>query len=178
METRKQGLTIAVQNGDLHYHPFALAALSVAVDNPGNPRAEEFGDMGEFVMHAQAAHAQEIMEQGVTICSDAPDTFVAFVYAGLSAFDKAISFARSLRSKCADATIVILTCDCDPWMKESALAPLIQSGEIQHAVMTWECGGRGALKDMLDALVAAWPAELSAPEQLPVSKKRRKKRSS
>lgn len=174
VETRKQGLTIGVQNGGLHYDPFALVALTVAVDNPGDPMAAELGDMGHAVMHEQAVDAQEIMAQGVTISSDAPGSFIAFVYAGLSAFDEAISFAQSLRAKVADATIVILTCDCDPWRKESELLPLIQRGEIQHAVMTRECGGRGAMADMLDGLIAAWPAELSAPKQLPAPRKKTK----
>ena len=82
---------------------------------------------------------------------------LAVVYAGLSAFQESLDYARKIRKSNPQCKVVVLTCDCDPRMKELVLAKALENGEIDEAIMTSECGGYYGMREILDGFVAAWP---------------------
>lgn len=155
----KGGLTIWVQNGDVIYSDVAFGMLAAGVFNPSDPVMRIVSEAGNRKLNAQAATAQAQVEQAL---ADQPaivnaENILAVVYAGLSAFDKAVAFASSLRAQHSHATVVVLTCDCQLESKGFELKPLMERGVIDYALATPECGGRKPMRTLLEALVAAWP---------------------
>lgn len=158
----KNGLTIRVQNGDVSYSDKASVAVLVgAFGGPSNSAALRLGMIGCDMMKIEADAAQEKVEQALTVGpSIDDDNVLAVVYAGLSAFGATVDFARSLRRQYPQATLVVLTCDCDLTSKRFELERLMEQGAIHHAIATSECGGRNSMRQLLEALVAAWHGEI------------------
>ena len=162
--TRKPGLTVLVQNGSLQYSEASYAALCFGEWNLGNPVGDAIGMMGIDMQHREACVAQASVVQrlgGVrTALGDAP--VLSVIYAGLSAFDESVDFARALRKDIPQAHIVVVTCTCDGDQKMPTLRRAIDAGEIEDAVFTDGCGGYGTMRDILDTLITAWPASPQA----------------
>lgn len=158
--TGKPGLTVLVQSGHLEYSQASYAALFFGERHLGHPFGDFVGMMGVQMQHQEAVAAQASVVQqlgGVrTALGDAP--VFAVIYAGLSAFDESVAFARALRQDIPHAHVVVVTCDCDASRKEVALTRALDSGDIEDAVFTNGCGGYGTMREVLDALITAWPA--------------------
>jgi hypothetical protein len=147
--TGKQGLMIEVQNGNLKYSP--TADLIYAFPSP-------ICAIGAEAMDAEAGAAQAIVESATKIEQPEADTaFIAVVYAGLSAFGKAVNFARKIKQDKPAAKVVVLTCDCDLRAKEDILRSMLQSHDLEAVIVDHECGGRGAMRDILREFVRVWP---------------------
>ena len=48
-----------------------------------------------------------------------------------------------------------MSCDCEQSRKERALKSHV-GNEIEYVVITENCGGAGALSDILDAILTTW----------------------
>ena len=131
--TGKDGLTIQVQDGN----------------NPAVSGAEEA--------------AQAVVEESLEIEARSDATLLVVIYAGLSAFDQGVDFARKVKEDHPAAKVVILTCDCDLTWKSRKLTPLLENKELDAVVVTDECGGRGAMRDILKAVIASWPVPVRFP---------------
>jgi hypothetical protein len=147
--TRKEGLAIQVQNGDLHY-----SSLTDLVYLLGTPLAK----IGSEAIKEEARAAQSELESLLNIETAEDASFLAVVYAGLSAFDEAVAFARKVKKDNPAAKVVVVTCDCDLNNKARVLFPMLERREIEAAVVTSECGGRGTMRDILEKIVNDWPA--------------------
>lgn len=158
VETNKESLCILVQNGFLEYSPLAIVALLI----PEN----DVRQAGCNLMTEEGRRSQQVLQEKLAATMPAADEvgadMLAVVYAGLSAFDEALVYARGIRGQYPQATIVILTCDCDLRRKEQVLGPLVESGEINHIVVTGFCGGEKDSEEILDGLVSAWPTTIPA----------------
>lgn len=155
----KGGLTIRVQNGDVIYSDAAFGMLVAGAFHPSDPSMRRVSDIGNRILNTQAATTQAKVEQALAdqLAIVNAENILAVVYAGLSAFDKAVAFASSLRAQHPHATVVVLTCDCQLESKRFELEPLIKQGVINYALTTPECGGREPMRKLLEALIAAWP---------------------
>ncbi|MGB7957765.1 MAG: hypothetical protein WCF77_02895 [Minisyncoccia bacterium] len=125
--------------------------------NIGTPLAQ----IGSEAMDEEARTAQSELEAKLKIESQANASLLAVVYAGLSAFDEALEFARKVKQDRPDAKVVIVTCDCDLRRKASILEPMLQSEELEAVVVTHWCGGRSTMRDILEKIVEVWPVSVS-----------------
>lgn len=155
VETGKKGLKVIVQNGRMAFDPFDLAGLMIGNIFPEHPEARKIGDVALESCEYRAGSAQERVERVLALKKD--DNMLAVIYAGVSGFEKATDFAVRLKQENPKTIIVVLTCDCNPSWKEESLLPLVEAGEIDYALVTGECGGRRAMKSILEKLVSIWP---------------------
>jgi hypothetical protein len=156
VNTGKEGLTIEVRNGDLEYSPVADLVYAL-----GTPLAA----IGAAAMEEDARDAEATLEAAIAIeAIESKDngTLIVVVYAGLSAFDEAVAFARRIKQSQPGAKVVVVTCNCDLRYKEPVLEPMLQDKELEAVVVTPECGGRGTMRDILEGFVAAWPNNVPA----------------
>ncbi len=141
--TGKPGLEVTIRTG-------GLAAYTI--EPRLGPRAEV------RAMELQATLAQLAVEQVAgDIAAQKYDLVV--VYLGLTAFEPALRFVRLLRRALPKARLVTLTCDCNVREKSERLAKPFADNTIDFAVVTPRCGGEEDMRDLVDALVTAWPAE-------------------
>ncbi|MDP1689999.1 MAG: hypothetical protein Q8L52_02235 [bacterium] len=82
---------------------------------------------------------------------------IAVVYAGLSAFASAVDTVKELHKRSPGTFIAVLTCDCDLAAKKWELGTV---DGIGATIVTPHCGGRGEMRDILEAFVAQWPRQL------------------
>lgn len=150
VDTKNDCLTIQVQNGDLDYSPITDLVYLL-----GTPLAA----VGGAAMEEEARDAQSALEASLAIEYKENTLFIAVVYAGLSAFDEALDFARSVKKDQPAAKVVIVTCNCDLGHKDRVLEPLLQSKELDAVIVTYECGGRATMRDVLEGFMAAWPKD-------------------
>ena len=92
-------------------------------------------------MDEEARSAQAEMESSLKIKTTEDSSFLAVVYAGLSAFNEAVEFARKIKNDNPAAKVVIVTCDCDLNHKARGLVPMLQDKELDAVVITSGCGG-------------------------------------
>lgn len=150
----KPGLSIQVQEGQLEYSP---GTDLVYLPDPFLAR------IGSMIMDEEARVAQQVLESKLEICKPSEDTpFIAFVYAGLSAYREAIAMAQTIRQSHAAAKIVVVTCDCMLYDKERILKPLLEKKEIDAVVVTSQCGARDFMADIVRQLVHIWPDTVAA----------------
>ena len=154
VETDKDGLTIQVQNGNLEYSPTADLIYFI-----GTP----LGEIGSQAMRSEARAAQSELESKLKIEAQKNASFLAVIYAGLSAFDEAIEMARKVKQEYVASKVVIVTCDCDFGRKHRTLDPMLASGQIDTVVETYECGGFATMRDILRATINSWPARVPVP---------------
>ncbi len=161
-DSGKPGLTVTVQNGDLHYSPESGEIALALMMTPGLENSQLGNALGEQMagmMDREARLAQAQLERRISsdiITDDVPT--LALVYAGLSAFKEAVNFARKLKADHPNAILVILTCDCEEGPKERELGQLIEQGIVNLAVVTGECGGRDTMEGLLRAMIEQWGA--------------------
>ena len=153
VDTGREDLMIQVQSGDLVYSP--AANLVYAVGTP-------LGKVGAEVMHEDACEAQSTLEAAIAIEPGENVTSVAVIYAGISAFEEVVDFIRRIKQDLPDTKVVLLTCNCDLQHKGYVLEPMLQNKELEAVVVTHECGGRMAMRDILDGFIAAWPNKVPA----------------
>ena len=153
VQTHKDGLTIQVQNGNLHYS--SLTDLTFFVGTP-------LADIGAEIMDQEARAVQEDVESSLHIERHQDATFLAVVYAGLSAFREAVEMARKIKRNNPNAKIVLTTCDCVLSDKSDTLSPMLQKKEVDAVVVANRCGGRETMHDILEKIVEVWPAKVAA----------------
>ncbi|MFH1759146.1 MAG: hypothetical protein ABH822_01125 [Patescibacteria group bacterium] len=142
VDTGKPGLNISVHNGFLAYSPISP----------------------DFVISTEDMEKQALVAQ-VAAESDSQDTLkelrgnnlMFVIYLGLVAFDQALENALQIRQDFPNAKIITVTCDCDDTRKKKALAPLFEQGLINFVIMDYACGGIGSMRNILHALIDAWP---------------------
>ncbi len=100
----------------------------------------------------RARNGQSLANKKLATQGEYPD--IAVIYAGLSAFSSAIETVRALHGQSPQTIIVVLTCDCDLPAKEWELERVEGIGAV---IVTPRCGGRGDMRDILEAFVAQWP---------------------
>jgi hypothetical protein len=149
VETGKEGLGIQVQNGNLHYSPLTDLVYS------GNLMVAR---IGSEAMDEEARAAQVELESSLRIGTTEDASFLAVVYAGLSAFDEAVAFARKVKKDNPAAKVAVVTCDCDLTRKARSLVPMLRDKELDAVVVTSECGGRATMRDILQKIVSDWPS--------------------
>jgi hypothetical protein len=162
--TDDPSLRISIASGD---HPYSLdvlrlCAMGLAIEGSGIghafPELRAVGGAGIELGNREADAAQAIAERRLAtatpIPSDAPTIIV--VYAGVSAFERAVTFTSRLRGALPRANVVVVTCDCEMRSKERTLQPMLDAGELRAVVTTPQCGGRDVLREILDAIVGGW----------------------
>jgi len=153
VDTKKEGLTIQVQNGDLEYSPITDLVFLF-----GTP----FVEIGGAAMDKEARDAQSALEASLAIEHGEDASLIAIVYAGLSAFDEALDFGRRVKKDQPTAKVIIVTCNCHMDHKGPALEPLLQNKELEAVIVTDECGGRRTMRGLLEGFVTAWPNNVLA----------------
>lgn len=103
---------------------------------------------------AAAQHAQSLVAGQVQITDAEP--VLAFVYAGLQAFDGAFAFAQGLKQQSKNSTVIVLTCDCSGGHKSHVLKASQEQGEIDDFVIFEDCGGRLAMGVAIDKVITAF----------------------
>lgn len=149
VETGKEGLAIQISDGDLEYSPVADLVFSGDL---------MLAKIGARAMDEEARAAQAELESALKINAAEDTSFLAVIYAGLSAFDEAVEFARKIKEDNPAAKVVVVTCDCDLNRKARVLFPMLQAKELDAVVATSECGGRATMCDILEKVVNDWPA--------------------
>lgn len=80
------------------------------------------------------------------------------VYAGLSAFQEALGFAKQIKQYITGALVAILTCDCDLDRKTPhLLMALHEDNGINYVIVSWECGGYNPMGRIAKRLIDSWP---------------------
>ena len=153
VNTGRDGLSITVQNGNLEYSDMTNLIFS------SNPIQMA---LGSWVMHREGEMAQVKVESALQV--EVPDQvpFVAFVYAGVSAFEKAVQMAKEVKRKHPTSKVIVTTCNCDLGMKARTLQPMLDSKEIEAVVVTPWCGGHEMMDQILRRLVEVWPEKVPA----------------
>ncbi len=151
------GLRLEVRSSNSSFElvdqAFAFAGLQALAQGDINS-AEAFGRMGD----AESRQAQKVVGVSAPIIEDS-ERVLLVIYAGLSAFEEALAFARSFKMMHKNGSVVVLTCDCDVKRKMKDLNRLVEQGEIANVVVTSECGGRGAMRKMIEGLISAWSSK-------------------
>lgn len=153
VETGKDGLTISIQSGHLSYSQLVLPSLLSG--------HFELMRLGSKMMDTEGREAQSKLESTFTIEGQPGDMFLVIIYAGLSAFDEAIEMARKAKRNNPTAKVIVVTCDCELRKKTYTLRPMLDSREIDSVVVDRECGGRGAMKTILEGVINMWPSKLA-----------------
>ncbi len=142
-------LTIQVQNGNLEYSPFILLGF-----------VPELTGLAARVMVEEGRQVQSDLENsldlGVQEEALGNSTFLAIVYAGLSAFRESVDMARKIKTDKPKAKVVVLTCNCKLFEKKYTLNPMLADGILEAVVVTPECGGREDMKIILESLISIW----------------------
>lgn len=149
--TRKPGLTIQVQNGGLKY-----SSVAKLVHSPDR----DISTLGGNMMDLEASLAQFAVKANLEIRLQEGVPLVALIYAGLTAFDEAAVMARQIKMAVPASRVIVTTCDCNLKHKRDILRPILDSGEIDMAVVTWMCGGNAMMAMILEAVIEAWPASV------------------
>jgi len=138
------GLTLSVRTGGLDAYSDTVTYLSFASvmeagmgGYPG-PILEE----QKTVMRVEGAAAAEKLE-----AADRPRVDLAVVYAGFSAMQQAITFAEDRKRE--GAGVILVGCDCEELDKVRAG----QNGGFDAVIITPECGGRQAMRQIYDLLI-------------------------
>lgn len=76
-------------------------------------------------------------------------------YGGFSAIGRVIEYLKEVRATFPHATVICLTCDCDSQRKLRQLQPKLDTGEINHVIMSPNCGGYYDLRAIADAIAGA-----------------------
>ncbi len=155
VDTKKTGLVINVQNGN---RSMLGTAGNLWFMMSENRKDVNYGINAEEEASREAQLVAKDKIAKVLPALGDKEGILVVIYAGLHAFNESIESARALRKELAEAIIVVLTCDCEIRSKERVLAPLVGIGEINHVVVTPWCGGRSSMKEILDGLIASWPA--------------------
>lgn len=151
VETGVEGLTIHVQNGNLHYSPMTDLVFY----------GGELGRIGAEAMDAEGQAAQASLESNVKIENDEGTLLFSIVYAGVSAFDEAVDFARKIKKDHPTAKIVVLTCDCGLNSKKRDLLPMLQDKVFEEVIVTNRCGGEDIMSYLLESIKDAWASKVS-----------------
>lgn len=162
----KPGLRIDVYSGIQNY----TSAVNVLFLGPFlvskvvDP--QEAGDLLLAVskqMDTEGQTAQAAVERNLsTLAITEGYKFIADCYAGLTAFEQALQSATKMKSRAPGSKVILVTCDCNLGVKRSTLEPRLAASEIDFLVVTPYCGGEDTMRDILEAIVNAWPQVPSA----------------
>lgn len=146
--TSKEGLGLsALVNAGGHGSYSILAMSGIASGTP-------FGfEIGSAVMRVEGAEAiSHVMEQApaTMVATAQADSHLAFVYAGLSAWEQAVKYAKELAER--GATVVVVSCDCDERNKRRLLSEM----PFANLVFTDECGGQYSTGRILKEVIERW----------------------
>ncbi|MEK7643370.1 MAG: hypothetical protein AAB372_02895 [Patescibacteria group bacterium] len=150
--TRRSRLRLFVQNG--HLDGELAVTLGVTAFLTGNARV---ATCMAHALESEAIEAQQKVERGITssIRTEPDAKRLIFIYAGITAFEGAVSFACTMREQYTDAIVMVITCDCDLAGKTQKLDPLISAGTINHVIVTPVCGGVSVMGKLVEELVEA-----------------------
>ncbi|KPJ85446.1 hypothetical protein AMJ57_03070 [Parcubacteria bacterium SG8_24] len=159
VETGKSGLAVTVESGGLV--PFFRSTPEELLSLAGMPADRQLldgakrmlADLGISAQRAVGSRARRLLGQ------ETPVGVIAVVYAGVKAFPEAVEFAASLSDSAPGTDVVIVTCTCREGLKRRLLRPILEDGRIRYVVETEECGGAETMRQLLDALIEAWPAD-------------------
>jgi len=155
VESGKHGLNINIQAG--YYiadiNDIIMLGASIEGEAPkciGRSAAQHIRDESSAAQHNVCVNVNslDILQQA---------NIFALVYAGFSAFQEALDCAAHIKKENNDATVIILTCDCDIDRKSKILDEYVDSDNITDYVVTHMCGGRGDMSEILEALIKQWP---------------------
>lgn len=116
--------------------------------------------LGAEMARAAAVEGQSAVEEKLT---NKQHPSIAVVYAGLTAFGSAIRMVRELHRESPETFIAVLTCNCNLRTKERELGSVDGIGAL---VVTPNCGGRGEMRDILNAFKAQWPRRSPAAQAI------------
>lgn len=135
--------------------PMGLAA---AILNRTDPLAQAVGAIASREMQRGGATAQEKVAQALAshLPTDADQTPIIFLYAGVSGLSRVLDSVRELRQRYPKAEIYLVGCDCDRSSRFPAILAVVSA---QHAIITPECGGRNTMEDIVAALIDRWPKQ-------------------
>lgn len=159
VNTEKAGLNIVVRSGNLEYSPMTLLALGAGIALADTELANSGSDRMEHEAHTALANVKDRTKEELAKLEN--KSFLAVIYAGLSAFTKSLDYAREVRKSHPTAKVFVLTCDCDIRTKAPILDAAITCGEINDAIITSKCGGYDSMRKILEKLVTTWPTNLA-----------------
>lgn len=146
-DTGKNGLNVFVQNG------YAITAL-LASELEGMSIERAMADAartGQQIVDSELNEIPSNIESGTNT--------LLIIYGGLNAFGLCLSSIHAFRRKNPQATIVILTCDCDIDSKTPILHRIQTMGDVNDVIVTPYCGGQDQMGQILDALISGWPEQ-------------------
>ncbi len=134
-----KAIKIVINNGSLTYSNVSLTALFS--DN------QDVMQGGERMVHEEGNQAQRTAEVKA-LALEANKPRIAFVYAGISAFDRAVKFAEGL-VRTHNTRVVIVTCDCDLERKRFKL----QDKPFDDVIIADWCGGEDDMGELVERLL-------------------------
>lgn len=141
VQNPKDGLTIGVQNG--YFDPMSLEMSLVLMVAPHSVQ--------DAIIDAAKEEARGIFENEVEKV-DASGYQLAFVYVGVSQFEKPLAFAKKLGR---EMVVYVVSCDCNlDADHQPVLAEAIERHEVRGVVVAPECGAEDAMRAIYDRIVA------------------------
>ena len=152
VDTGKDNLEIYVENGNMPRNPMVVIGLAMGVNYPSHPIAQamcrQATDLmkqdGEEVQSKVSAHADQVL-------NETKKNVIIVAYVGVSAFEPALEFIKRVSEEHPFAKIIAVSCNCN---KPRDFMPY--GDYINSLIMTSECGGRQAMKAILEGFRRTW----------------------
>lgn len=152
VDTGKDDLEIYVENGNMPRNPMVVIGLAMEVNCPFHPIAQAMGRQATNQMKQDGEEAQKkVSTRAAQVLNEAKKNVIIVVYVGLSAFMPVLEFIKRVSEEHPLAKIIAVSCDCN---NPRDFMP--HGKEIDSLVMTSECGGRQAMKTILEGFRKAW----------------------
>ncbi len=152
VDTGKDDLEIYVENGNMPRDLMTVIGLAMEVNYPFDPIARAMGRQATGRMKQDGEEAQKkVSAQVVRVLDRSKEDVIIVAYVGVSGFVPALEFIKRVSEEYPLAKIIAVSCDCN---NPRDFMP--HGKEIDSLVMTSECGGRRAMKAILEGFRKAW----------------------
>ncbi len=152
VDTGKDDLEIYVENGNMPYNPMITLGLSIGVRHPIDPLAQVIAKQAGAWMYQDGEEAQsKVSAQALHVLNESKENLIIVAYIGIRGFKPALKFIERVKEEHAFVQIVVVTCNC-----QTPGDFMSRTNCIDSLVMTQECGGRRAMKTILEGFCKAW----------------------
>lgn len=160
VQTDKEGLSIFTAQGDTQHSILGRMLLWRSVDSATDERTVIDSAMMGLAIDRQESAAGVSQAEAKMQQEAALDIFL--IYAGFSATDRVLQTIRRVSGQYPNCKIITVSCDCDIESRKWAFQPYLNDGRMDHLVVTRECGGYEAMKDLLRAIIDQWQPTVTA----------------
>jgi hypothetical protein len=100
---------------------------------------------------------QVVLQENIFAYQAATAPFdIAFVYFEDGIIPAAVEFLESVHLREPEASLVVVTCECNGGSKFYCLRPMLERGVISDVLTTEACGGTRDLRQIFEALLENW----------------------